>query len=217
VTTLWASVAQAAFVLNVPVNQPIPDGDLAGLASEYNVSGVSGPIGSLTVNLNISGSRNGDLYAWLTHGTGFSVLLNRPGRTAVDSLGYGDDGLNVTFSAAAAMDIHSYGGNGGNLLTGTYQPDGRKVFPALALDTSPRTAMLSSFTGLDPNGDWVLFVADAEGGDLHELVSWGINLTPIPEPASSGLLLSGLILLGIAVRSRRHLVNAGQAQGRDDR
>lgn len=64
------------------------------------------------------------------------------------------------FSDTASTDIHNYGGNGGALVTGTYQPDGREVSPLLSLDTTPRTAFLSSFTGLDPNGEWVLFVVD---------------------------------------------------------
>lgn len=199
---LATSLAQASYVLDVPVHRAIPDADPAGIASVVTVSGQTGPIADLIVRLEISGTFNGDLYAQLTHGTGFTVLLNRPGRSAFDLLGYRDHGLDVTFSDSAAVEIHNYGGNGGDLQTGTFQPDARKLAPTEVLDTSPRTAMLSSFDGLDPNGEWVLFVADTEGGDLHELVSWGIEFTVVPEPSTFGAL-GALTMLSLAMLRRR--------------
>jgi hypothetical protein len=105
-TVCWAYWAQANFI-ETQVNQPIPDGDLSGLASTINHSGLSDPIGNLRVDLNISGTYNGDLYAYLTHGSGFAVLLSRVGTTATDNLGYGDGGLNVIF-VAGGNDIHNY-------------------------------------------------------------------------------------------------------------
>jgi subtilisin-like proprotein convertase family protein len=159
--------AQASFDLNVPVNQAIPDGNTVGLASHVVVSGQSGVVNGLAVSLTIDGRSNGDLYAFLTHGTRIVVLLNRPGRTALDSLGYYDNGFNVTFNDAALLDIHKYGDQGGKLVTGTYQPDGRNVLPNTVLDTSDRTTKLSAFNGMNPNGEWILFVADVSGGDVH--------------------------------------------------
>jgi len=143
------------------------------------------------VSLDISGGSDGDLYAFLSHGsTGFAVLLNRVGKTATDPFGYGDAGFHITLSDAASLDIHNYGGNGGAALTGTWQPDGRNVDPQLVLDTSPRSAFLSSFIGSDPNGTWTLVVADmAGGGGQAVLQSWGIDVTPVPEPGSSRLFL----------------------------
>lgn len=52
-------------------------------------------------------------------------------------------------------------------MTGTWQPDGRTNSPGSVLDSQPPDAFLSSFNGLDPNGDWTLFVADVSGGDTH--------------------------------------------------
>jgi hypothetical protein len=46
----------------------------------------------------------------------------------------------------------------------------------LVTDLDPRTAFLSSFKGLDPNGEWTLFVADLSAGNISTLVSWGLNI-----------------------------------------
>ena len=91
------------------VNQLIPDGDSSGLASTVNISGQTGSVADVTVNLDINGFWNGDLYAYLVHGNGFAVLLNRVGSTSSDIYGYGDSGMNVTFSDNAANgNIHYY-------------------------------------------------------------------------------------------------------------
>jgi subtilisin-like proprotein convertase family protein len=183
------------------VNTPIPDGNPTGLSSTINVEGLGTQLLDVTVNLDISGGSNGDLYAYLSHGgSGFAVLLNRVGKTATDPFGYGDAGFHITLSDAASLDIHNYGGNSGLALTGTWQPDGRNVNPQLVLDTSPRTARFNSFLGSDPNGLWTLVVADmAAGGGQATLQSWGVDATatPVPEPNASKLFflmaVAGLI------------------------
>ena len=111
----------------------------------------------MDVTLNISGGYNGDLYCYLTHGSGFSVLLNRVGQTSLNPGGYGDTGFAVTLSDLAATDIHNYQTvgyalNANGQLMGTWQPDGRTADPATVLDTATRSAFLSSFNTLSPNG-----------------------------------------------------------------
>src|SRR6185436_3181857 len=79
---------------------PIPDGNPAGLSSS-KVAGIDFStsivvITGLKVTLNVAGDAvnggwNGDLYAYLRHdtptGTGFTVLLNRVGRTSQSAPG----------------------------------------------------------------------------------------------------------------------------------
>ena len=166
----------------------IPDGNPSGLANNQPISSSAiTNIQAVEVSLDISGTYNGDIYAYLAHDLGFSVLLNRSGRTAGDAFGYDDDGFNVTFSDSAANDIHTYQDqlipSAGSPLTGTWIPDGRNVDPDLVLDTDAQTSLLSSFIGGNANGDWDLFVADLSSGELHTLNSWSLQITGVPEPA----------------------------------
>ncbi len=146
---------------------------------------------------------NGDLYVNLQHASGFSVLLNRVGKRADSLLGYGDPGLDIVLDDQAVNgDVHVYRMtlNGSNTtplgggLSGTWAPDGRAVDPDTVLDTTPRTATLAGFSGANPNGQWILFVADLQGGGQFQLENWSLSFMPIPE--SSGFAMAtGLALL----------------------
>jgi subtilisin-like proprotein convertase family protein len=181
----------------------VPDANPNGVFSTIDVSAISGTLGNLTLSLNISGGYNGDLYAYLSGDNGgFSVLLNRVGRTISNPTGYGDPGMNIVFSDSGASDVHLYGDNGGTPLTGTWQPDARNTNPQLTLDTDPRTAFLSSFDNRNPNGTYTLFLADFANESQSTLVSWSIDLDVVPEPTSASLFAIGLGLFW-AMRRRR--------------
>ena len=210
---LLAAQPAGAALLNYAsgtLNATIPDANVNGYQHTLNVSGQTDPnnvVSDVNVKLNFSGGYNGDLYVYLTHGSGISVLLNRVGRTGANSFGYGDAGFNITLDDGAGTDLHNYGGNGGNPLTGTFQPDARNTDPATVTDASGRGAFLNAFNTLDVNGDWTLFVADMSGGDVSTLVSWELDITAVPEPATValGIFAAGFILLqgGRAWRKRR--------------
>ena len=194
------------FDFTVPVaNQTIPDGTLPlGTADTQTPASAINVIQGITLTLNVAGDPtiggwNGDLYAYVQHvtpgGTGFSVLLNRVGTTGVDRFGYSDSGFSVTFSDAAATDIHNYQTvtvpAAGTPLTGTWQPDARNVDPnttnvGSVTDLSARTAFLTSgtnaFTGLSAKGGWTIFLADGSGGNAMTLTSWSLDLTGISGP-----------------------------------
>ena len=199
---------QAQTVTNMfqqTVNTLIPDANPIGYSSTNIVSGLFGGIQNVEISLNITGGYNGDLYACVSFGDGFAVLLNRVGKSDSDPFGYGDAGFNVTFSDSAATDIHLYGGNGGNQLTGTWQPDGRETDPQLVVSSDPRTALLGSFNNLDPNGTWTLFVADMATGYQSTLVSWSIEIVTAPEPTTIQFLATfgGLAAAGTWWRRRQ--------------
>jgi hypothetical protein len=177
------------------INAPIPDGALTGWSDTRTVNfPVTGELNDVEVTLNLSGGFNGDLYGYLTHESGFAILLNRPGRTAANGAGYSDSGFAVTFGVGALTDIHLYQGVTGPVspLTGLWAADGREVHPLSALDTDARTALMDSFLGLSPSGSWTLFLADVDGGGAQAmLVDWSLILM-VPEPASAGLMVLGL-------------------------
>jgi hypothetical protein len=204
-----AATAALGELISWDVNALIPDNDPMGLQDTQELSGFLGAIDSLEVWLKISAATNnlawnGDLFVSLQHDSGYAVLLNRAGRTESAPLGYGDNGFDLTFTIGA-LDIHTYQSQSpvfdlDGRLTGAWGVDGRNVDPDSVLDTSPRTDMLESFVGLNPNGNWTLFVADLNQNGAMQLDSWGLDVTPIPEPGTLGLLALGALAL---LRRRR--------------
>jgi subtilisin-like proprotein convertase family protein len=192
--------AQAALFTSGVMNTVIPDGNPNGTKSTISVSGLTPATSDVVVYLNVSGGYNGDLYASLNLGgpSGTTaVLLNRIGSSPSNPLGsstagFGDptgESYAFSLSDAAVTSIHNYAGAGVS-----FQPDG---------------AALSSFNGQNPNGDWTLFFADmASGGGSgpSTLVSWGLDIEPVPEPVNVALAVFGILFIGAgairAVRAR---------------
>jgi subtilisin-like proprotein convertase family protein len=184
-----SALLPGTMAVNWSGSQIIPDNNASGVAFTFNLA-AGGPlvITNVEVSLNIAGGWNGDLYAYLSHGSGFSVLLNRVGRTAGNGDGSGVSGMNLTLADRYLTDIHTAVNNP---LTGNFAPDGRFVSPFTAVDFDPRTALLSSFNNLDPNGGWTLFFADVSPLAVSTIQSWSVNVgvaMPVPEPGSLSLL-----------------------------
>lgn len=195
----------------------IPDNDPTGLADTRTLGSLIGSITSVKVTLTIAGGFNGDLYAFLFHANandpsgltdGFAVLLNRVGRTGSNPDGYADSGFTtVTFDGTAVNDIHNYQAisnpGGGPLIGGVWAVDGRETDPSLVTASDPRTALLSSFNGLDASGDWTLFIVDNAQFGQGTLVSWSLQITGIPEPATWATALGLTATLTFVVARRR--------------
>ncbi len=215
---LTVPTSAAVLVESLSPDQAIPDNDLNGISSAITVSGQTEVITDIDVTLNLTasggGAFNGDYYAYLTHDTipGFAVLLNRPGRTAANALGTDGAGFSsVVFDDGATNgDVHLYestlgaGFNAGDALSGVWAPDGRNVNPANVVATDSRTALLSSFHGQNPNGEWTLFVADVASGGTLTLSDWElrIEVSPVPEPIHY-VALTGLSVAMVACRRGR--------------
>jgi hypothetical protein len=187
--------AQVFLVSSPQLDMEIPDGQLSGINHQLNIDALPGETSyEVRVRLQIEGADidgafNGDFYATISHGNQKAVLLNRPGRSTTQPAGYPDSGLNLTFADRAEQDIHLYGElielDPGQPLTGLWQPDGRDINPNSVLDTSPRTALLEQFAGLNPDGQWTLFLADTEFGGNARLARWDLEFVPVPEPESA--------------------------------
>jgi subtilisin-like proprotein convertase family protein len=211
-----AGVAQATLIQNNfnNLNTAIPDGNPVGTTFSDVVSGSSGSIENVDVNLDISGGYNGDLYGYLVYTDGnndstMSVLLNRVGATSSNPAGYSDPGMDVTLSGVGVNDIHLYQNfsptyNGSGQVTGTFAADGRAVDPSTATSSAPQTAGLNMFNGLSSaNGTWTLFLADMSVGGQSTLVSWGLDISVVPEPVTWALIGFAGILGVMKLRSLR--------------
>jgi subtilisin-like proprotein convertase family protein len=181
-------------------NSLVPDYSLAGLADTRQVVTQVTSITGLQVEVEMSGGWNGDVYAYLSHSSGFCVLLNRPGRSVAAPDGSASSGFSITFDDAAAADIHT-AIPGAGFASGLFQPDARNTDPLSALNTSPRSAFLNSFAGLDGNGGWTLFVADVATGEQSTLTGWTLTITGVPEPST--LLLSAAAGGMLCLRRKR--------------
>ncbi len=197
----------------------VPDGNLNGWADARVLKGLTeNVIADVNVRLDLAGGWNGDLYAYLTHDTGFAVLLNRVGRSASQPMGYGDagfgpaaQGVSFTLDDQADHNVHVYQESGYALndqgqLEGSWQPDGREIDPrskGSAFDTAMSISGFDGFIGMDMNGMWTLYLADVvAGGDASVIRSWELEVTAIPE---LNLLAPGLLTLLYAMvrRGRR--------------
>jgi hypothetical protein len=196
--------AEAAVVMpsTYVIDAEVPDNSIVGLSDTRTLSSTITSITSVNVVLTMSGGWAGDIFAYLVHGGGFSVLLNRPGKSLDQPAGSDASRIEVSFTDDSLADIHNAISNAG-VLSGSFQPDAREVDPADALDSSPRSAFLNTFQGLDANGDWTLFIADVSAGDIMVLESWTLTVTGVPEPSAAMLALIGMPLLWNRRRKER--------------
>ncbi len=191
------------------LNTVIPDANPVGITASTTTAGLSGAITNVSVNLNITGGFNGDLYAYLAGPVGqFAVLLNRVGVTSGNPFGYFDSGFNITLDNSGA-NVHNYQGGSYTItsgqLVGTWAADGRNISPLSSpstFDAASTAANLASFNNTSPNGTWTLFLADLSGGGQSTLVSWGMTISTVPEPQTWAMIASGAVML-VAFRRRR--------------
>jgi subtilisin-like proprotein convertase family protein len=185
---------QADFIETFSPNLTIPDGNPVGAVFYGTVSDLpSGDtVSGLTVSLNLSGGYNGSLYAYLVAPNGTLVtLVNQPGATSGNPLGYAGSGFNVTLADAAATGIQTTPETPGAVLTGTYQAAGS----------------LSGFNGSPADGVWTLFLADliADSGapTLNSLtLDLPSGVVLLPDDGGTLFLLGGALLTLAALRQR---------------
>jgi subtilisin-like proprotein convertase family protein len=165
------AVTSAAEPASIAINDT-PRVSGVALASPYpstiNVSGVSGTVRSVRVNLNgLTHTFPADIDFLLVGPQGQQVVL-------LSDAGGGTDivGVNLTLDDAAAAVAPAV------LVSGTFRPTnigGGDVFPGAPAGAP--TAALAAFAGTDPNGAWRLFVVDDAGADRGDLTGgWSLSI-----------------------------------------
>ncbi len=187
----------------------VPDNDLSGVVTPISTAATSlGSLAKVTVGLNTTGGWNGDMYAYLSHDSVLTTLVNRPGRTASTPDGYSSTGMTLVLDDAAATDVHLASGG----LTGTFQPDGRAVAPSASLDTTPRTQTLAQFNTTITGGTWNLFMADAAGGNTAVWQSSTLTLQGDASLSGTDLVKNGThttSIVGASDFTGQTIVNGG--------
>jgi len=177
----------------------VPDNNFSGWSDSRSVSTMpAGTFTSLSVNLQLSGGWNGDLYAYLVHDSGFTVLLDHVGVgvSGVSAYGYGDAGMNLTL-AATGTSIHQYGGNA----TFSGSPSG-------TFQTDNTSGSLASFLSTSPNGTWSLFLADTSGGSVSTVQNWGLQMDIVAVPEVETWIAAALAGMFGAFWLNRQLLGA---------
>ena len=142
-------------------------------------------VSQLSVNLNITGGYNGNLYAYLIAPNGtLVVLMNQPG-VAVNGFGAYGSGMNITLQDGLTGNGSIQSVTSGGILSGSYNAAGG-------------SSALSAFDGSQVNGVWTLYLADLASGSGNPSLSWSIGLTPVPEPVDLALGLFAAMLLELA-------------------
>ena len=184
------------------LNQYIPDSPAGGVAYSFAFDDTGLQLGSIIVTLSISGGYNGDLYASLSHGSAYAVLLNRVGASAGNPYGSGSSGLAITLNMGLLEDIHNAIGAPGQPIAGSgFSADGRVNYTDTGRDTAHT---LDVFNQTDPHGTWTLYFADLSPGSVSMLNAWSLDITTVPEPLNAALgCLGGIFVLVTLVRSQR--------------
>jgi hypothetical protein len=196
VTAGWMVAAAAAhgalYTFNSTGSASILDYPSSGVGYQftYNHAGLD-QITDVSVTFTTLGGWNGDLYAYLSHGDGLAVLLNRVGASTGDPDGYGTSGFTaITLNSLATTDIH--GQQNPTSGAGPYAADGRINYT----DTA-RPNTLSVFDNANPNGAWTIYFADMAALNTATLDSWSVNITAVPEPVNVALGLFGVLFAGV--------------------
>ena len=160
--------------------------------STIQVSGVTGFVSRVSVSLsNLSHTYPDDIGSLVVHPSGrTSVLMAHAGGGLVASH------VNLTFDRGSSDAVPDES----QLTSARYAPaayGSAYAFPTnFALPVGPYAPNLAGFEGTDPNGNWLLFVADDSRGDSGNIaggwsvaVTTGTPVSPIAElSVNSGLL-----------------------------
>jgi uncharacterized repeat protein (TIGR01451 family) len=191
----------------------IPD---IGAANPYpsviNVAGVTGQVGKVTVTLSgLTHTYPHDVSALVVGPSGASVLVLSH---AADVSSVSD--VTLTFDDAADSELPGTG----QMSTGTWKPSVYSPSPIFSnpAPAGPYSSLLSDFNGLNPNGNWSLYVLDDNAGDSGYIANgWSLameSVVPVNQLADVGLSATASpepVLVGDVLTYTFTITNAGPA------
>jgi hypothetical protein len=170
----------------------IPDDGVTGTSSVIAVSGLSGPISTMTLTLNNYTTPRPQHVDFLLVGPGgqkFIVMSDAGGQ----NLASATSNVNIVFSDAGATQFTQTG----PLTSGTFKPvdyDVSVAFPAPApgapyqspspLGSSTFGSVFGGLSGASVNGNWTLFAYDSSAGSGTSSVAGGWSLDIVTTPAA---------------------------------
>jgi hypothetical protein len=196
---LAATVSRGTeYTFNSTNSVTVPDFPSSGVAYQFLYDHPEeNQITAVTVTFTTLGGWNGDLYAYLSHGDGLAILLNRVGASLGNPDGYSTSGFNtITLSSLATMDIHTV--ETPTTEDGPFAADGRLTYT----DTD-RFHKLDVFDADDPIGTWTLFFDDTAPLNTVILDSWSVGIMTIAVPEPGTLALGCLGAAFVLIRVRR--------------
>jgi len=209
--------AQAVNWYSGTVGVTLPDNSAVGATFDTTggiwSSSPSGPIDSVSVVLNISGGYNGDLFGYLVYKDGSDtrteILLNRMGggSNPASGSGWGTGGTTTDFTTLRLAGVTLMDG-AANGIHGATPGAGFSVAAGTSYTPDSTSTLNDTFRNMNAGGTWTLFLADVAAGDQSTLVSWGVETTAVPEPATWSLLIIGvgLLVVGRPKQARRFTV-----------
>ena len=145
---VWDPTSQYS-VNSTTVPQAIPD--QSTILSTATANGLNGAITDLNITLSINHTRDADLAVTLISPDGtYMPLINHNG-------GSGANFVTTTLDDQASTTI----GSGTAPFTGSFRP----------------SSVFSPLNGKNPNGVWMLLVADTTASNTGTLVSWSMQIT----------------------------------------
>ncbi len=165
-------------------------GDATPYPDTITVSGLVGILDNVSLTLsNVTHSYPDDIDILLVSPAGQGVIVMADAG--------GDRSLNnTTFTindlAATALPDNALIVNGTSYRPANYAAPDPDVFGAPA-PAGPYFTSMSAFKGIDPNGQWHLFVRDDTTGDFGAISNgWSLNITTVfPANPTAGLVIAG--------------------------
>lgn len=165
-------------------------GDATPYPDTITVSGLVGVLDQVSLTLsNVSHTYPDDIDMLLVgpNGQGVIVMSDAGGDKILNNVTF-------TISDQASIDLpdNTLIANGGTYRPANYPAPDADVFGSPA-PAGPYFSTLSAFRGIDPNGQWKLFVRDDTTGDFGAISNgWSLNITTVfPANPTATLVIAG--------------------------